>query len=1261
YSFEVFRNNLGDSTSIGGNAISSICEDRNHNLWFGTEDGGLSVYDRYTNTFKNYKPGPEPHTISYNVVSFIHEDQHGKLWIATSGNGVDRYNPETKQFKHFGHDYRDTTRLMSQYIKQIMSDRAGNVWIANDAGLTKVIEIDEDSVVFKTYRPDPNNPDAIANNYAKACVEDNNGILWVATDAGLSRFDPKTEKFKNYFHDPNDPHSVPSTYVKALGLDTKGRLWVGSDGGASIFDEETETFQNFKPNTENPKSLSNTYVKTIFVDPSGTVWIGTDDGVNVYDPNKEQFELYQFPIGDGMYEVVSNNTFCIFEDKKGNIWTGTDNGINFYNPNTKRIAHYQHDPTNPKTISNNIVKSIHQDDDGVLWVGTDNGLNKVLLDQNYRIVKVETFHYEDGKASLSNNSVVQVFEDHTGMLWIATWGGGINTFDKTTNTFKAYKANDNVGVSSDQIHAFYEDVNRNIWIGTRAGLNVYDRANDRFMLYHNDPNNPESLGNDWVLSLGGDKDGKIWIGTNGGGLNLFDPKTKKFKRFNKDDGLTHDVIQSILVDEGSNVWMSSSVGLIRFDVKAQKFFSYDINDGLQGFSFYLGCAHQNPEGYMYFGGAKGFNRFKPNGIIPNTYVPPVYVNKLKIFDEEITPNNRPDILSRVISETAEITLSHKDAFLQFEFVALNFRNSIKNQYEYKLEPLQKDWIQTTATRRDATYTSLDPGVYSFRVRASNNDGTWNEEGRTLKITITPPWYQTPLAIASFVLLALGSTYLFYRVRTANLRKKKEQLQRLVNERTGELQAANKSLHQQKEEIVVQNEELQQQAEEIASQRDKIEAQHHALEEAYNDISVISEVGKDITGSLSLDNIFVEVYKDVNILLQAPTFAIGVYQEEEDVLEFIEIDGQGSEISRSKDDLNNQELLSVRCFRNKETILINNFSEQYPESTPASGQATESIIYLPLISKEKKIGVITAQSPEKNRYGERHVTLLESLASYAATALDNSMAYDIINTKNKLITDSIRYAQTIQEAILPQQSRLRSAFSDHFVLFKPKDIVSGDFYWYMSVPDLTTGKEIHYLAVVDCTGHGVPGAFMSMIGARILNEVLIEKGKRVPSEILELVNLSIVTALKQDTGDKQANNDGMDLAICCIEHFNNASSKVIFAGAKSSIYHYKTGSQELVRLRGDNRSIGGIQRHKEPFTDQELILAKGDRLYLATDGFADQNSASNRKIGSIRFAELLHESATLDMSAQKDFLLNTLLTHQQGAEQRDDITVIGVQV
>ncbi len=833
----------------------------------------------------------------------------------------------------------------------------------------------------------------------------------------------------------------------------------------------------------------------------------------------------------------------------------------------------------------------------------------------------------------------------------------MNVFDKESKTFKRYQLKDSVGLGSDQIHSLYEDSNGIMWIGTRSGLSKYNEASDTFSNFLMDENNEKTLSNDWVLSLASAGEDALWVGTNGGGVNKFNTITGEVERHSQKEGIPHGEIQSILIAESGDVWMSASIGLIRYDTKSDKYYIYDVSDGLQGYSFYLNCAFQSEEGYMYFGGSKGFNRFIPSEIEPNSFVPPVYISSLDLYGNPISPNKNPDLLNSVISQTKDLELSYKDDFLRFKFEALNYRNAFKNRYAYKLEPLQKEWVYTSADRRDATYTSLNPGKYIFKVKASNNDGIWNETPTELNITIRPPWWETPLARILFAVVLIGLTYLFYRRRTANLRRKKEELEKLVEERTNDLKGANLDLQSKNEEIVVQNEELHQQAEEISAQRDKIEAQHQDLEAAYKDISIVSEVGKDITGSLSLNRIFEEVYKDVNLLMDAPTFAIGVYNEETNNLDFVEIDGEGKSVSSSKDSLNQEDMLSVQAFKESKSIVVGNFDQEFPDQKSDS----QSIMYLPLNSKGKKIGVITVQSPTANAYNERHLTILETLASYAATALDNSIAYEIINTKNKMITDSIRYAQTIQEAILPTETKLQSAFKDHFVLFKPKDIVSGDFYWHTSVKNEETGSDLHYVATVDCTGHGVPGAFMSMIGARVLNEVVIEKGHRSPAEILELMNESVIIALKQDSSNKYANMDGMDLSLCVLEKTDENHTKVVFAGAKSAIYIHRESSNEIERISGDKRAIGGLQRRTKPFQDFEIHLTKDDALYLITDGFMDQNGTTHKKFGRNQFLELLQKCADMPMQSQKELFETALMRHQENAEQRDDITLLGIRI
>lgn len=516
------------------------------------------------------------------------------------------------------------------------------------------------------------------------------------------------------------------------------------------------------------------------------------------------------------------------------------------------------------------------------------------------------------------------------------------------------------------------------------------------------------------------------------------------------------------------------------------------------------------------------------------------------------------------------------------------------------------------------------------------------------------WWQdnTMLAIGILFLLIVG--FLVINIRTRVLKRQKEIFEKEVQERTNLLQ-------EQKNEILVQHEELLQKSEEIAAQRDRIESQHETLETLVQDMEIVGEVGRAITNTLEISVIFEKVYQHLNQLTKAHTFAIGVYNPATQCLDFTEIDGVGKQLHHSYDALTENNRLSVKCFLQKEEIIIHDVEQEKDEYGIAlpSAEQNRSVIYLPLIAQQKKVGVITIQTPERHAYDTRQVNIIRTLASYIAIALDNNRAYQVIKTKNQLITDSIQYAQTIQQAILPDHNQLHSAFADFFILFQPKDIVSGDFYWYLPLEE--EGRVKHYLAVVDCTGHGVPGAFMSMIGSRILNEVILVKGLRQPDELLELINQSIRIALRQDQlkeGGINTNVDGMDIALLVIDYQKN-HIQVDFSGAKLSLYIQEGG--ELNFLKGNRRSIGGHQWNRSPFTNHSLQLKKGDALYITTDGLLHQNSPEKKKFGRKQFIKQLHQTTALPMDAQKEHIISALHTHQQGIPQRDDMTVIGIRL
>ncbi len=534
------------------------------------------------------------------------------------------------------------------------------------------------------------------------------------------------------------------------------------------------------------------------------------------------------------------------------------------------------------------------------------------------------------------------------------------------------------------------------------------------------------------------------------------------------------------------------------------------------------------------------------------------------------------------------------------------------------------------------------------------------------------------AIILVLFIGVIILFAFFQKQKANKRLS-EQNERITKQKD-QITTQNNALEIQKKEILVQNEELEQQQEEILSQRDDIgrknaelEGQaiilvhkNNEVEESYQNLNTLSDIGREITASLHVKAISQTLYQKVNQLMPAEAFGIGVYEENEKRIKFKGFVENGTVLPEHSDYLNNKNHLAVECLENQKIILINDFEKEHPEKIKnyqtTVGAFPMSLIYLPLFVKNRPIGVITVQSFEKNVYDEKKVALLSSLASYTAIAIDNAKAYDTIQNRNRHITDSIRYAQTIQQAVLPSHERMNQYLPDYFVLFRPKDIVSGDFYWFSHIDNYT------FIAIVDCTGHGVPGAFMSMIGHSILNEIVNEKKIIEPNEILEQLNTQIRKALKQERELKnendRANDDGMDVAFCRLED-KSTHTEVAFTGAKRPFIYTipdESNGNEAFYLRGDNKTIGGVRNKlNKDFTTQYIDLPKGAMMYLTTDGYADQNDSKQEKFGTPRLLRFLHEISDLKPYKQKVKMEQALDLHQREEEQRDDISMIGIRV
>ncbi|MES1222534.1 MAG: triple tyrosine motif-containing protein, partial [Bacteroidota bacterium] len=471
------------------------------------------------------------------------------------------------------------------------------------------------------------------------------------------------------------------------------------------------------------------------------------------------------------------------------------------------------------------------------------------------------------------------------------------------------------------------------------------------------------------------------------------------------------------------------------------------------------------------------------------------------------PAEANSLLRQSISQTKELTLSYKQSVFTFEFAALNFILPGKNQYAYKLEGFDQDW-NYVGTKRSATYTNLNPGEYVFRVKASNNDGLWNEQGTSIKVIITPPFWQTWWFRMGIALAILSGAFTFYKIRINTIQAQKAKLEEQVLERTAEVM-------QQKEELQLVNTDMREKQEEILQQQEELQATAEQLQTINNEL------------------------------------------------------------------------------------------------------------------KESQIEI--------------------------------EIQHNSLRKANEKVMSSILYANTIQQALLPSEKKISQTLPEHFVLYRPKDIVSGDFYWFshLSKEDLE-GEEsdLVFMAVVDCTGHGVPGAFMSIIGNTLLNEIINFKRTLDPAEILEQLDKGVRSAIDKAEG---VNTAGMDVCLIRMQIGEAGQVRVLYAGAKRPLLYVLNEHQKVNVLSADRRSIGGHYITERPFTTQELIVEKGTTFYLTTDGYTDQNNSDRIKLGTARFREVINQVALLSLSEQKIAFDKVLDEHQQAADQRDDITLIGVKV
>jgi signal transduction histidine kinase/ligand-binding sensor domain-containing protein/CheY-like chemotaxis protein len=816
YSFKIFRHNPRSPTSLSNNSVLALLEDQQGYLWVGT-DGGLNRFDPAAETFTRYRhDSTRTNSLSHDRVTALALDPHDQLWIGTSGAGLNRLDPATQTFTRFVHRPGQALGLSSNDVKHVCIDRTGVVWVGTYEGLNRY---DPATRRWQVYRHDPANPASLSADRVLVVRPDAKGFVWVGTEGGgLNRFDPHKQTFTRYQHGPGQTNLVPNNDIISLENDHQGNLWVGTtNGGASVIhpDRRSATFHPHSPAQSG--GLNNGSVYAIYCDVQGNLWLGTyTGGVNFLHGGPSKFTLYRHDRVNSN-SLSHNNVLSISEDADGDLLLGTDGGgLNVFNRRQNQFRTFRHDPANPSSVGSDYVMAVYTDRDGRVWVGSYKGALKVFDKKTGRF---ETPAFDLAVRGAPYGTVCRIFQDRKGYLWFGTLEAGVSRYHPATGELRHFRHDptNRRSLSGNLVQTIYEDRQGQLWIGTTGnGLNRFLEKSLTFRHYRHDPARPGSLSDDRVNAVHQDAAGRLWVAT-GGGLNCLDSRTNTFRVYREAEGLPNDVIHALLEDAQGTLWLTTNKGLSAFDPRTRTFTNYRVNEGLQGSAFNRGAAYQSTQGEFFFGGTNGFNSFRPSRMRRNPYVPPVYLTDFQVFNQSVRPNETGSPLSRSISETEELTLEPEQSVISFEFAALNYMLPEYNQYAYKLEGFDPDWNYVSSPRK-ATYTNLDPGVYVFRVKASNNDGVWNEEGTALMLTVRPPFWHTWWFRALLVSLVAGVVYAAFRIRVRVIKGQKKQLERQVRERTADLKAANEEVVQQKEVLQAQAEYLKVLNEELNRQK-----------------------------------------------------------------------------------------------------------------------------------------------------------------------------------------------------------------------------------------------------------------------------------------------------------------------------------------------------------------------------------------------------------------------------------------------------------
>ncbi len=802
-------------TGIHGNApsfSSMVIEDENRNIWVFGPETYIFQYKPAENRFYTF---PDGYTYAY-------PDKNGHVWFVLK-SGLYRADIKELNIREFDDKTDSGTSLGA--LELICKERNDKLWVFHELDEINLEESCSGTLFFSDL-----NGLVLDFSMVNQLFIDSQQFIWISTsNKGLFRFNPEDKSLVNYKYEPLNKNGLCHNYVYNVFEYNSSSLWVGTMDGLCILDRKTGKFTSVIHDQMDPGSLSDNAVTSFYRDNSGTIMVGTRYGLNVL-LNKKFRHYYHV---EGENSLLNNNVHGFYEDKNENVWIVTSKGMDRFSPQNELFRHYPIDISSESGLNAPTV-CITGDKKDNLWLGTWQG-GLIYFDRKTKWFR-NYINKPAKEGSISNNNVLSLFIDSKETLWVGTWldgeGGGLDRYMPESDSFDHFHPDekDSLSLSDGEVSCILEDSYSRLWVGTLDGLNLMtDRTTKEFRIFRYHPSDPGTLSNNKITCMFESGEKELWIGTYGG-LNRMDPEDFSITRFYKNDGLPSNSIKAITEDDKGNLWVSTNKGLARiiFDKDDRKNIlrinKYTTEAGLQDDEFLERSSLESRNGFMYFGGTNGFNYFNPEDVSGNTIPPPCIITGLKVGNISVEAGDEVSgkvILSKSVSETDSITLTHKHKVFSIAFAGLDYANPEEIDYKYILEGYDDEWQLTGASGRVATYTNLDGGSYIFKVKASINGELWSDKMAVLNITIVPPIWKTWWFRLILVLVIPIGVILFFEIRLVMVKRQRRYLEEQVKLRTFEVEAQKNEILKQKENIENQNYLLKKQSLEIKTQAEHI--------------------------------------------------------------------------------------------------------------------------------------------------------------------------------------------------------------------------------------------------------------------------------------------------------------------------------------------------------------------------------------------------------------------------------------------------------